>query len=100
MTILGKIGSAADQKVEPVVQPVIVAQTHQIAQPPVVIAQTAPQPIQQVPPMVVTQMQQPPVTVTQTPPNNTVAVKINDNMLDPSEVWILNCVLRQFIRLK
>ena len=52
MTILGKIGSAADQKVEPVVQPVIVAaQTHQIAQPPVMIAQTAPQQIQQVPPV-------------------------------------------------
>ena len=85
MAILGKIGSAADQKVEPVVQPVIVAQTHQIAQPPVVIAQTAPQPIQQVPPMVVTQMQQPPVTVSQTPPS-TVAVEINDNTSDPSEV--------------
>ena len=86
MAILGKIGSAADQKVEPVVQPVIVAaQTHQIAQPPVVIAQTAPQPIQQAPPMVVTQMQQPPVTVSQTPPS-TVAININDNTSDPSEV--------------
>ena len=85
MTILGKIGSAADQKVEPVVQPVIVAaQTHQIVQPPVVIAQTAPQPIQQVPPVVVTQMQQP--AVTHIPPNNTVAVEINGNTSDPSEV--------------